>query len=291
MAEFLSTRTSKMMSDHCHILLEIKVKDWGPKSFRLVNAWNHHPGFKDFVREKWNSYVIDDWGGYILKEKLKNLTTYIKKWNIEIFVFGLEPEDIVKWNEESTRLFSDYKYLDNLHQQKAKCKWIVEGDANTKFFHRIDGIWREEVTEFKKGIYDFFEKHFSLEAFDRPISRPYFTRKRISVEENLMLTSEFTKAEVVEVLRSCEANKSPGPDGFIMGFFRDTWEMYKEDFMRFNFNQTELYGLWSASQWHKHPCLLMAVLQNSSNLKRGLRQWDPLSPFFFLLAAEEINTI
>ncbi|KAL8477200.1 hypothetical protein ACS0TY_029479 [Phlomoides rotata] len=123
---------------------------------KFINTWNLHPGFKEFVCEKWNSYVIEGWGGYILKGKL-NLKLDIKKWNIETFglleksieerkseifkldlfddVFGLEPEDNLKRNEESAILFSDYKCLDNLLQQKAICKWIADGDANTKKFH------------------------------------------------------------------------------------------------------------------------------------------------------------
>lgn len=30
---------SRSISDHCPIMLEIKVTDWGPKPFRSFNAW------------------------------------------------------------------------------------------------------------------------------------------------------------------------------------------------------------------------------------------------------------
>ncbi|KAL8477512.1 hypothetical protein ACS0TY_029705 [Phlomoides rotata] len=48
----------RSLSDHCPIMLEIKVKDWGPKPFRFLTAWLKFPGFKDFVIAKWRSYDI-----------------------------------------------------------------------------------------------------------------------------------------------------------------------------------------------------------------------------------------
>ncbi|KAL8533445.1 hypothetical protein ACS0TY_009725 [Phlomoides rotata] len=59
------------LSDHCSIILEIKPKDWGPKSFRCLNAWLCHPNFRDFVKDKWCSYSIDGWGSFVIKENLK----------------------------------------------------------------------------------------------------------------------------------------------------------------------------------------------------------------------------
>ncbi|KAL8516077.1 hypothetical protein ACS0TY_014670 [Phlomoides rotata] len=75
----------RTLSDHCPIMLEIKVKDWGPKPFRSLNAWFSFPGFKEYVAERWNSYEIDGWGGYVLKEKLKRLKDDLKQWNKEVF--------------------------------------------------------------------------------------------------------------------------------------------------------------------------------------------------------------
>lgn len=35
-----------------------------------------------------------------------------------------------------------------------------------------------------------------------------------------------------EALWDCEESKSPGPDGFNIGFFKECWETVKEDMMR-----------------------------------------------------------
>lgn len=36
----------RTISDHCPIILEVKVQDWGPKPFKCLNAWFTHPNFK-----------------------------------------------------------------------------------------------------------------------------------------------------------------------------------------------------------------------------------------------------
>ncbi|KAL8502133.1 hypothetical protein ACS0TY_021303 [Phlomoides rotata] len=43
------------------------------------------PRFKEFVGEKWRSYNISGWGGFILKEKFKKLKAGMKTWNQDIF--------------------------------------------------------------------------------------------------------------------------------------------------------------------------------------------------------------
>ncbi|KAL8464304.1 hypothetical protein ACS0TY_033995 [Phlomoides rotata] len=77
----------RSLSDHCPILLEIKVKDSGPKPFRCINAWMSFLGFKDFIRDKWNNYEVEGWGGYIIKEKFKKLKADLKMWNQDVFGF------------------------------------------------------------------------------------------------------------------------------------------------------------------------------------------------------------
>ena len=43
----------RRLSDHCPILMMEDERDWGPKSFRSLNAWCLHPNFKNFVQKVW----------------------------------------------------------------------------------------------------------------------------------------------------------------------------------------------------------------------------------------------
>ena len=50
-------------------------------------------------------------------------------------------------------------------------------------------------------------------------------------EDNELLTSEFTEAEVKSAIFQIEHNKAPGPDGFLAKFYQVFWEVIKDDLM------------------------------------------------------------
>ncbi|KAL8495410.1 hypothetical protein ACS0TY_019521 [Phlomoides rotata] len=115
--------------NHYPLILEIKVRDWGPKPFRSIDAWLAHPEFKNFVNEKWSDYQVEGWGGYVVKEKFKKLKTDLKIWNKSVFgrlddnieknrseiqrldviddVFDLEEAEIIRRKEDMAMLFRD----------------------------------------------------------------------------------------------------------------------------------------------------------------------------------------
>ncbi|KAL8483361.1 hypothetical protein ACS0TY_026168 [Phlomoides rotata] len=173
----------RTISDHCPIYLEGSYKDWGPRPFRIVNAWVKHPQFKEFCASKWNSYQVDGWATFRLKEKLKLLRGDLKVWNREVFgmiehnidekqkevekwdciddTFGLEENEVIERNRCSAELLRYVNWKENLVFQKAKVKWLLEGDVNSGYFYGwvnkrrkineidglfIDGVWTESIT-------------------------------------------------------------------------------------------------------------------------------------------------
>ncbi|KAL8476394.1 hypothetical protein ACS0TY_028897 [Phlomoides rotata] len=72
-------------SDHVPLLLQNGIKDWGPRPFRFMNSWIEQPQFKEFFQEKWQSYHIEGWAAFRLKEKMKLLKRDLRGWNKEIF--------------------------------------------------------------------------------------------------------------------------------------------------------------------------------------------------------------
>jgi len=60
-------------SDHCPILLNSKCFDWGPKPFRVFDAWLSNKDYTKVVRDCWSENQPLGWGGYALKCKLQNL--------------------------------------------------------------------------------------------------------------------------------------------------------------------------------------------------------------------------
>lgn len=259
----------RSISDHCPILLGSTVRNWGPKPFRFINAWTSHPQFKNFVESTWKSYQVQGWGGFVIKEKLKLLKEDLKKWNHEVFgnidkkigelkneirdldiedeAQGLEEGDIIRRKEATAALFRNLHQKNNLVAQKAKIRWLKEGDVNSSFFHRainfrrksneipgimLDGVWTEEVQEVKRGIHDFFKKQFSSSRIIRSRLLASQNERRLSEEDNQFLIAPFSESEVVEAITNCESSKSPGPDGFNFKFIKEHWQTIREDIMR-----------------------------------------------------------
>ncbi|GJZ71826.1 hypothetical protein Tco_0635677 [Tanacetum coccineum] len=118
------------------------------------------------------------------------------------------------------------KNLDLL--QKAKIRWVVDGDENSKFFHgminskfartRINGIyyngsWILEPSIVISHIYNFHEAKFE----DNLNPRPRFTSnlfKKISESDSSILDAPFSLDEIKNAVFDCGGGKAPGPDGF-----------------------------------------------------------------------------
>jgi len=52
---------------------------------------------------------------------------------------------------------------------------------------------------------------------------------RYSLHEQNHLVAEITEAEVMKVFFSMPLNKSPGPDGYTVEFFRETWSVIGQE--------------------------------------------------------------
>nr|GEX95808.1 RNA-directed DNA polymerase, eukaryota [Tanacetum cinerariifolium] len=95
--------------------------------------------------------------------------------------------------------------------QKAKIKWVVEGDENTKFFHGMLNKKRNQMSIrgiMVKGTW-----------IDDPVKRDDLERM-------------VTKEEVKKAVWDCGSDKSPGQDGFSFSFFRHFWSTIKKDIFK-----------------------------------------------------------
>jgi mannosylglycoprotein endo-beta-mannosidase len=124
--------------------------------------------------------------------------------------------------------------------ERAKVKTLLEGDANTRFFHLVANgkhgkqhIYRLEddngvvvssdrlkchITNYYKNLFGFPE-HTEITLMEDHIQ----DIPQVSDEENEMLIAEFTENEVREEVFQMEHNKAPGPDGFPAEFYQVFW--------------------------------------------------------------------
>jgi hypothetical protein len=143
------------ISDHCPIWLIVSPNNWGPKPFRVINAWFDHPDFVPFVETCWKGFVVSGKKAFVLKEKFRLLKEHLKLWNKEVFGFldlniektvkelndfegllgGDDPDSLLTIREGLNRDFwRQLHHKESLLKQKSRVKWVKEGDSNSKFF-------------------------------------------------------------------------------------------------------------------------------------------------------------
>ncbi|XP_028193184.1 uncharacterized protein LOC114378756 [Glycine soja] len=167
------TTLARNFSYHCPILLRSKAVDWGPKPFRVLDCWLSDNSFKELVHQCWTSHQQPSWGGYVLKEKFE-----IKK----------EDEDLEQG-------------------EKARSRWIKEGDCNSCYFHLLMSANRRNNSI--KGV--------MLDGtwIDEP--------QKVKEEEE----------EVRQAIWDCGSERCPGPDGFNFKFIKKFWHLFKPDILHF----------------------------------------------------------
>jgi hypothetical protein len=69
----------RSLSDHCPLQLSVDEENWGPRPVRMLKCWQDMAGYHQFVKDKWNSFQIEGWGGFVLREKLKLIKVALKE--------------------------------------------------------------------------------------------------------------------------------------------------------------------------------------------------------------------
>ncbi|KAL8159526.1 LOW QUALITY PROTEIN: hypothetical protein V2J09_001063 [Rumex salicifolius] len=132
---------------YCSVLSRLRGR--GRRPFRFEEAWTHHSGFLDFVRDSWYT-------DRHACEALEALRGQLKWWNVHVFgdvnkrkaslisriaavqsSIALDPSDsdICLLNSLSLELDSTLAQEEAIWRQKSKESWLLDGDRNTGFFH------------------------------------------------------------------------------------------------------------------------------------------------------------
>jgi len=153
---------TKTNSDHYPLLLDLQITNQSfASNFKFLKMWTLHSDCKNIVSDTWITRIIGC-PMYILTTKLKILKNKLKQWNKEVFgnihnhvnEAGKNLADIqqqIDTNGHSDDLMNAEKLAqlkldDALNKQevfwkeKARMRWHVDGDRNTRYFHRVTKI-------------------------------------------------------------------------------------------------------------------------------------------------------
>ncbi|XP_071735458.1 uncharacterized protein [Rutidosis leptorrhynchoides] len=245
----------RKFSDHCPIVLRDKIVDFGPKPFRFFDEWLHMEEAISLIKDAWNVEVNGYRKDCVLRNKLKTVKTELKSWNklaknnldrdIENLkskvdewenlaeTRQLNEEERLSWMESRKSWLDKERAKANMLKQKARIKWILEGDENSRYFHSIirrrynknnirglviNGLWNENVEDIKKAILSHFSLLYNVRSRNRP-SMINLHYPSITPDQAASLECPFTEKEIWDALSDCANDKAPGPDGFNIRFF------------------------------------------------------------------------
>ncbi|KAK2406714.1 hypothetical protein QL285_042414 [Trifolium repens] len=298
---------SRDVSDHCPLVLKYPDNDWGPKPFRFNNYWLDHKNFKKVVEDCWRGQEVSGWMAFVLKEKLKALKVFLKDWSKVEFgsvdnkianivedigvldvrgeLSGLNNLEVIQRKDLFVELWKLQKIKEASLFQRSRSKWLLQGDANSKYFHacvvsrsrrnnisalKVGEIWLENPAHIKEEVVNFFEQHFSSPNVCRPnLNGVNFPS--LSLEDNFRLTAPFSYDETFDAVKESDGSKSPGPDGYNYAFLKNSWDLIKGE-IRIMFDQFHGIGILP-------KCLLsyFVTLIPKVNSLFGLSDFRPIS--------------
>ncbi|KAJ9546518.1 hypothetical protein OSB04_019061 [Centaurea solstitialis] len=230
---------SRVLSDHCPILLGSMFGDFGPIPLKFFNSWLSNPELENLVKETWDIQKFEfEVHSKIerLSRKLRFLKVSIKDWKKSTVRIWEKDIDGLKLKITSIELLAELaKGQDELDKNSDENSLYFQGIINGKLRKskinglNVNGNCTTDLDKIKDAVGEFFENIFKEEHPIRPcISSPFF--KKISDNQQLWLKAPFTNQEVKDAIWSCGQNKALGPDGFSFEFIRKFWSIVGNDF-------------------------------------------------------------
>ncbi|GKD96641.1 RNA-directed DNA polymerase, eukaryota, partial [Tanacetum coccineum] len=221
--------------------------------------------FTYVIEDSWNDdEIIAPNPMILLKNKLKSLKQRLKTWSSEkkcikdhdrkrlqdsLIAIDLRLDQDVSLPDDLLNHANIVRDLHGINKkdlvdlaQKAKVKWAIEGDENTKFFHSIvnkkrrhlvikgiliDGEWIDNPTRVKLEFYNHFAR-FSSPNWTRVPFDDQFP-SRLNIDHSCDLERDVTIEEIKKAVWDCGSDKSSGPEGFTFEFFNKYWSMVGND--------------------------------------------------------------
>ncbi|GKB92823.1 RNA-directed DNA polymerase, eukaryota [Tanacetum coccineum] len=182
-----STSLDRFLSDHRPIIMREAHYDYGPIPFKFFHYWFELDGFDKLVDQTW----LEANEKYS-KAELADLDGVIDKGE------GSDAEGHRR--REVVRLIQEVEKVDAMEvAQKAKIKWFIEGDENSKYYHGVlnkkrgrltihgvlvDGIWMESPHLVKHEFFEHFKNRFEKPNKSRILLEKDFVKKFLGGAED-----------------------------------------------------------------------------------------------------------
>ena len=260
------------ISDHTPLFVDSgEPRHVGNKNtFSFETSWFEREGFLDIVAREWaresrGRSPVERW-----QNKIRHLRCFLRGWAkhlsgvykvekdrlLEIIQYlDVKAESAVLQSADMCCKIDAEKRLKELLREeelkwalRAKVRKVIQGDANTQFFHLIANgkhrkkkIFQLEQDEgtivghdnLKLYITEYYKQLFGPPE-DSAVSLDESRTEdvpQLTAADNDMLVAPFTEKEVFDAISQMENNKAPGPDGFPAEFYKRCWHIIKGDLL------------------------------------------------------------
>ncbi|GKA53949.1 hypothetical protein Tco_0752898 [Tanacetum coccineum] len=200
-----------------------KGGSFGSARMRLIRVGLGSKSKKEWVKELSNNNKLNFIA--IQETKMERMCPHM---DVELFIVGNSNYDYVlveaqsgnSWRQRLMRSnLNDLKEMEDMDfVQKAKVRWAIEGDENSKSIL------------VKKAFKDHYEARFNKPTKAR-LKLSFSFPNRLSTDQVADLERHVSHDEIkLAFVWDCGVNKSPGPDGFTFEFFRKFWKVIGPDF-------------------------------------------------------------
>lgn len=252
-----------IVSDHAPLLLTCKQLQTSRKQHKFENFWLSFPQVKDIVRRMWQLTDQARPNPHLLYQRIMLMHQQLRVWHLQSHS-QLDKdlmqckESILTWDQlEESRPLSQSEFysrqmwrerayvlaniIETRWRQRSRCRWLSEGDNNTKFFHNYASARHRSNTvhslvvngqqvDDPVQVCNLFLDHMrsilgtqaTVEGFDPTVL--YENDPNLNA-----LADPFTEHEIENIVFHLANNRASGPDGLPSEFAKTYWAEIKHD--------------------------------------------------------------
>ena len=172
-------------------------------------------------------------------------------------------------------------------KQKAKVKWLKDGDKNSKYFHSVvaerraksiihrikngQGEWISDEGQVSAVAVEFFKALLTAEPVGGPSNILDVIPKVVSDAQNADLVHDPSRDEIREVVFAMDGESAAGPDGFTGMFFTFAWEVVGDNLCE------AVLSFFCGHELPKSISSTLIVLLPKVNFPQDFSQFRPIS--------------
>ena len=298
-------------SDHRPVFLKITTCETkrGPGIWKMNVETIKSNLFKDAFESMWNDWIkqqskyrIDIWwdlGKKRIRELAKNISKILaRQKNEEI----MQINNRITFLRETSGNLGEIQQLEtrlkDIHEQKgigtkirSRTRWWEEGEKSTRYFHNLekkrgkDKLWESILDAEEKEVHgteaiqkcqvEFYKNLYKKQELPHNETHYDFFLNdlgcKLSPENKLLLEDDISLKELTKALHFMKNNKSPGPDGIVVEFYKLYWNKIKKDFW-----QVLKVGLESKRLNYSQYLAVIVLLYKKGN-RADIKNWRPIS--------------